>query len=406
MPPARETSRALRRLQAAIRAADAPDARHGRSGQIPEDLATPNLLWLTLTGEESDAFGQAMGALEVDLCFEHLDRRSAYKLLWRLTCQAHIDRSTDHVDPFISAHARESRSFDVIFTVRHLDVHEEFELGGAMFLPTSSTRVPAPDELTADPDVRGILQTTAVGTDRHRIIQRARATAEQALRVLRNGLRTTLRGAPNRQLRFALGERYAFADSHRAGWQLADEAAWELRVDAEMAARVATTPTARLDAAAHTDLDTHANTAMRWADRSLITPDPLVRILYLFFALEALVGDRATGEKGRRISFRRAVLDHATRGGFRNPHITYALYDEVRSAAVHGGRPPDVSERDADALDADVRGALDQVLKFAAGFAETKHSRVMNALDRHPDAPEIVRWLQATDRGVWHGFTP
>jgi len=187
---------------------------------------------------------------------------------------------------------------------------------------------------------------------------------------------------------------------------LADDAAWELGVNAEMALQVAAMPAARVAVNARTGVERHAGMAMLWAERSLITPAPLVRLLYLFFALEALVGDRATVEKGRRIAFRRATLDHAIRGGFRNPHITYALYDEVRSAAVHGDRPPEVTERDADELDDDVRAALDQVLEFAASIGETKHAKVMKALDQHQDAPEMVRWLQATDgRAVWGDFS-
>lgn len=251
--------------------------------------------------------------------------------------------------------------------------------------------MPALDDLAAEPNVGGILRASEFGTSPLRIVQRARASAQHALRMLRNGLRITVRDAPNRQFRFSLGERYALGDGHRAGWELSDDAAWELGVDGAMAARVATLPTARLRIGTSTDVEAHASTALLWADRSLLVADPLVRILYLFFALEALVGDRGSGEKARRTAFRRSMLDHATRGGFRNPHVTYALYDDVRSTAVHGGRAPEVTERDANGLDDDVRRALDQLLDFAASLGEARHSKVMNALDGHADAPELVQ---------------
>lgn len=146
---------------------------------------------------------------------------------------------------------------------------------------------------------------------------------------------------------------------------------------------------------------------MRWADRALLTPDPLVRLLYLFFALEALVGDRAATEKARRITFRRAMLAHAVRGGFRNPHVTYAFYDDVRSAAVHGNSPPEISTDDVKALASDVRRGINEVLEFAVSIEARRHSQVVHALDTHSDAPALLSGLQKTDRrGVWSHFKP
>jgi len=71
---------------------------------------TPDLKWLNLTRDESNAFDRALDALTADLAFEHLDRRSAEQLVWRLACQAELNRRTDHVLAFIAAHAREPTS--------------------------------------------------------------------------------------------------------------------------------------------------------------------------------------------------------------------------------------------------------------------------------------------------------
>jgi len=50
-----------------------------------------------------------------------------------------------------------------------------------------------------------------------------------------------------------------------------------------------------------------------WIDRSLVTPDQLVAMLFLFFALEAILGDKAEGLKSLGLAFRRSMLGHLAR---------------------------------------------------------------------------------------------
>jgi hypothetical protein len=76
----------------------------------------------------------------------------------------------------------------------------------------------------------------------------------------------------------------------------------------------------------------------------MLATAPIDRLSYLFFALESLLGD--TGE------------------GFTHPSTTYWLYEKVRSAAVHGSEPPDVSEKDIGIFAWDVRKALDEYLRY------------------------------------------
>ena len=400
------TVSALRRLQSTVRAPDPPDAAHGRGGRVPDDLRGNAFQWLELTIDEAVALDSAILAVATDLSLEHLGERAA-EMLWRMVCEAIVERRTDHVGRFLTAHSRDPESLSVFFTIRHLDVRERFNLAGVTFLPLSDPGVPAPDDLLLEPHVGGVARAEALGTNRARIVDRARSNAEHALRVLRVGLPSALKLAASRQFRFRLGERYAFEDSRRAGWQIADDAAWEIGIDASTAAQVASTPMGRLSARPASTVERHAATALRWADRAVLTPDPLVRLLYLFFALEALVGDRAAAEKGRRITFRRAMLDHAITGGFHNPHVTYALYDDVRSAAVHGDDPPEITADEVYALDTDVRSGISEVLEFAASIETSKHSQVIHALDTHPDALGLLDWLQKTDRwDVWSDFEP
>lgn len=403
------TEKALSQLQAIARAPDRPGARTVGSRAVPDDLRdlAGGVPALALTPDESSAVGTATAALLTDLRFEHLRERRAKELIWRLFCLAHFDRSTNHIPAFVREHARPPEDREVFFTVRHLTISGSFTVSDATFLPLDDPTVPTPGELATEPHVAGVVRVNASGTDPRRTVERARDVADHALRALRLGLRVTVRDAAPEQLRFRLGDRFAFRESIFPGWRTADDAAWELTVTPDLGARVNEAPVAALPASPRNDVERRALTALRWSDRAFLAGDPLVRVLYLFFALEAIIGDKAEKEKGRKIAFRRAVLDHATRGGFRNPHITYALYDEVRSAAVHGEEPPTITVRDADSFGIDVRSAINQFLELAAANKATKRAQVLQALDAHPDVPELLDLLRRTDRqGRWTGFTP
>lgn len=85
---------------------------------------------------------------------------------------------------------------------------------------------------------------------------------------------------------------------------------------------------------------------MRWMEQAWLATDPLNRLLYLFFALECLLGDTSADEKAGLIALRRVVMSTAMGKGFVHPSTTYWLYDKVRSAAVHGSEPLEVSDGD------------------------------------------------------------
>jgi hypothetical protein len=401
---ARRTTQALTRLQAVIRAPDPADARVVRSGAVPDDLATGELRWLSLTEEEDAAVRSAADVIPLDVTLEHVRERALKALLWRFVCEAHIDRRTNHVRSFVSAHARQPEPRQIIFTVLHLDVREPFEVASTEFLPLGESTIPAHGDFASEPHVGGLARVVESGTDPGRIVERARRVAEHSIRIVRTGLRQV---ADDRQRRFRIGDRYAFSTSEVAGWRIADDAAWEIGMTAATGAQTAEQHVAGLTATPRNKLERHAHIALRWTDRATLATEPLVRVLFLFFALEALVGDRADEEKARRVAFRRAMLDHATRGGFRNPHITYWLYDEVRSAAVHGGEPLELTSRQVSGFDSDVHDAVEQMLEFGASIGATRHRQVLRALDTHPDVPDLVAWLRRTDRRRrWTDFTP
>jgi hypothetical protein len=406
----RATTKALSQLQAVLRAPDHPDAGIVRSGKIPVDLrdrANVEDTTLSLTGDEGAALATTTALVLADPTLEHLGQRKAEQALWRFCCAAHLDRATNHVGGFVQEHARLPQKHQVLFTLRHLSVNDRFEVAGTLVLPLSDVPNALREDFRAEPHVGSVVSVEAIGTDPQRIVGRAREVAEHALRVLRAGLNSTLLYAADRQLRFRIGERHAFADSPRSGWAVADDVAWDLSIGPSEAGTVTDMPMGRLGSVPRNELERRAHTAMRWADNALLITDPIRRMLFLFFALEALVGDKSQKEKGRTIAFRRAMLDHAVRGGFRDPHVTYALYDEVRSAAVHGEEPPAISNREADRFASDVGAAINEFLAYGTTLGATRRGQVMRALDHHADAGAMLDWLRNTDtKGSWASFTP
>jgi len=152
------------------------------------------------------------------------------------------------------------------------------------------------------------------------------------------------------------------------------------------------------------DVERKADVALGWIERAIFTDDPLVALLYRFFALEALLGDKSSGLKGKQLAFRRATLSHAVTGGFRHPEIALWLYDEVRNNAVHGESMPDVDEEAADRFASDVQAALQEYLTFARSQGLSRRSQLTRALDTHPDRQQLVDWLRDSGGPRWEQF--
>ena len=136
-----------------------------------------------------------------------------------------------------------------------------------------------------------------------------------------------------------------------------------------------------------------ANRALEWFERAQLATDPLIQLLYLFFALEAILGDTSEGLKAEALALRRAVLSHKQGSGFTHPGKTYSLYDEVRSTAVHGEDAPEVSARQVDDFAWDVRLAINEFLDFAKAHGCARRGHVVTALDEDPARAEIKAFL-------------
>jgi len=125
--------------------------------------------------------------------------------------------------------------------------------------------------------------------------ERARAAAEHGLRVLRVALRKD-RGLPDRQLRFRISDAYAF-DEVRTGWAQPAATACELELAATLVDFVDSQAVAALPLVPHDKLERKADRAVQWMDRAVLATEPLIRVLYLFFALETLLGDTSESLK-------------------------------------------------------------------------------------------------------------
>jgi hypothetical protein len=139
-------------------------------------------------------------------------------------------------------------------------------------------------------------------------------------------------------------------------------------------------------------------------ERARFAGEPLIAALYLVFAVEALLGDKSEGEKGRKIAFRQAMLSHVVRGGFHHPSRFVELYEEVRSAAVHGSAFREVTKREASELSWRVKDTLKEYVTVVRDRGFTKQSQLTTFLDGHGDRPALVAWLRATGDPDWSQY--
>lgn len=127
-------------------------------------------------------------------------------------------------------------------------------------------------------------------------------------------------------------------------------------------------------------------------------------MLYRFFALEALLGDKSEGLKAHSLAFREMMLSHIISGGFRHPNRTFFFYDQIRSAAVHGEEAPAAAWRDATGFEWAVRDTLSNYLALARDRRIARRGKLLQTLDDHPDRPKLIAWLRQYGGSVWTGY--
>jgi hypothetical protein len=395
--------RTLRDLQALVRRTEPIIAEnYAMSRRIPRDLATPDQRMLYLDRSELVAFEQTVAQVLADLRFEHLDKKGDEKV-WRFVCQASLDPGPDFVPDFVGQHAKEPRERTCFFPIDHLTVEQPRTLAECVLLPVGDPQLPpVAGAFELVPPVGAVAAVPVLGTHLGRMKDRAAKAVDHSLRVLRVALREHS-WVRDEQLRFGRALGYSFGDG-LVGWALRSDARIDLRLDDELEALVDSQPISTLGAEPANDIERKALLALRWIERGALTGDRLESLLFYFFALEALLGDRSEGLKARGLAFRRAMLNVAIRGHFADPNRVLLLYDEVRSAAVHGAEPPDVSRELASKFTWDVRRAVNEFLEFARREGLQRRGRVLKALDSHPEREELAAWLRTNGGENWADF--
>jgi hypothetical protein len=369
---------------------------------LAPERRTPEVAAIGLTAREAGAFEQAREALLKDPRFEHLDRE-VEDAIRRFVGECYSDKGTDHVRGFVAQHAREPMDLVCYLPVAHLTVDVETEVLGMRLLPVDDPRLPRePGFLSLERPVGCVAAVETLGTSYAAMVDRARSAVAHVLRVLRVALREH-RGLNDRQLRFRVGDTYAFSE-RASGRQAPLDVAYELGLDRRLIDLAASQPVSKMPLEPVTDVAKKADLALRWMERARFAGEPLVALLFLFFGLEAILGNKSEGLKGHGLAFRQTMLSQIATGSFTDPNETYFLYDEVRSGAVHGEDAPTVSWDDVGSFASVVRDALSQYLDYAEAHGFSQRSRLLRALDEHPDAPKLAAWLRENGGPWWEPY--
>jgi hypothetical protein len=376
------TTQVLESLRRAIhRASDDTGAPFPRR-PIPAELsAHPELQAFALGERHRSAWNAARAALAADPRFEHLADHDMEAALWRFACEARID-GDEIVSRFVERHARPLFNRTCFFDVHSLAARETIRIADDVtLLPIQDADVPA--HIAAEHGgamSAAVVAVSACGTSVPRMVDRARVRAEHALRLLRIGLSETA-GVADEQLRFRLGSAVWVKD--HAQWARQADRAQAVELNRRAVAAVSSGPLWTLPGsdAGTGEVDGHVNLGLRWFERGQLTSDPVTRLLCLFLALEAILGEGFEDGRPDVVRGRRMMLGALAGDG--SPHPALRIYDrypEVRSRARDGGPLP-VGDDEIQAFTADVQRALSEFLVYARGRGLSTVEAVRGALD-------------------------
>lgn len=355
------------------------------------------LVPLDLTLEQASAIEVVKAALCADLRFEHLCDSDEWVSSFVGRCFA--ARGADHVKEFLGQYGKGPLKVTCFFPVEFLEVAAEREVAGVRFLPVTDPTLPREEPWF--PMAKPVACVAAVqvrGTNQVLMAERGKAEVAHALRVLRVALRASP-GVIKEQVRFRLSGVHAFSE-RVGGWKLREDVAFTVELAEDFGA-VSQHPVLELSVQPSTGIEKKADLALRWMERAYLAGEPLVMMLYLFFALEAMLGDTSEKLKSHPLAFREMMLSHAAIGGFRNPNRTLLLYGEVRSGAVHGEEVREVTWDDALRFEWAVRDALGNYLTLARERGLARRSRLLAFLDMHEDRSDLIAWLREKGGPDW-----
>jgi hypothetical protein len=395
IPAVEETLRDLQRL---VRRPPDGGQTAVMTRRLPDDLITSESRYLGLLADEVEAVGSATSALAADPRFEHLDH--ADDAVWRFVAECWADRSTDHVPVFLTRNAAEVEHAACYIPIEFLTVESRTQLPGLVLLPVDDPQVPPANPRYKLDQPTGCVAVVEVdGSSYGPMAERAGERVAQVLRSLRIALGGHVHPW---QLRFRPGIGYSFG-GRLTGWKRHDDEAYSLTLATDISDLLSHPAMALLEPPRN-DVERKARLAMQWMERAYLAGDELIALLYRFFALEALLGDKSEGLKAHGLAFREMMLSHIISGGFRHPSRTYFFYDQVRSAAVHGEEAPDISPKDARNFEWAVRDALCNYLKLADDRGISRRGKLLQVLDHHPDRPQLIAWLRQYGGPVWTSY--
>jgi hypothetical protein len=374
---------------------------------VPGDLARRDFRGMTIAGEQVGAFEAALQRLTDDHRFEWLPAKAIDEALWYLACEAKAKPvEASLAEAFVEEYAKEPIAQTCFFAIDGLEVEAEVELFGVRFLPAAAVTMPATVAALTDlvrDSVNSVAAVEVSGTSDIRMAGRGRKAVEHALRVLRFTLRAprTLR---DEALWFRVG-RVWWTDGGGHQWKMPKRPLTPVWLRSDLIDLATSQPVAELSASGGRTIDEHARIALDWFERSQLEDDQLSKMLFLFFALEAIVGDRSEGLKGEKLALRRAILSHLTTGKFSHPARAYVLYEEVRNKAVHGSRlTVPVTEDEVLKFSHDVRAGINEFLELARSRGFTKRGELRDALDNDPAHDQLAARLHGENPQLWKGL--
>jgi hypothetical protein len=339
--------------------------------------------------------------IETDHRFEWLSTRKIREELRWVVAASLADPKSRPAAEFVAKNARKVVTRIAWYSITHLGVQSEFAVDDVAIKPLEEEIRRSVGEEDWDRRTRSIATVAISGVDDGKMMRRARDRIRAALSLLRAILPNVLEMHADEQLRFDTGDSCGFVDDPRSFHWLISASQFDLSLSEkaieDIRAVVRLLPLG-------SDIQRQLTIAVGWLDRARTTDDMLIRALFLFFALESMLGDKSTGLKAHRLAFVEALLSHNEEGSFREPDRIYFLYDDLRSPAVHGSRDFDVDANDVNALDRRVHTALGNFISVVSR-EQIVSMRAFHAwLYSHPSATALMEWLRARSPELWTGF--
>jgi len=394
---ATDLKKLLKSLQHEVRAERAINGPYGRSGKVPDGLATKEAAWLRVGPGIARLIGLLDVALRKDERYEHLGGEGD-AAVWEYVCKCALDRRTDHVKAFMDDHGRGSRAFVVDFAVGHLTVSGPEPVGDVLFLPLPDEATEGGKHLRLDPAAGCMARVTVTGTSSARATERGRERARHATSLLRVSL-ATLRVLRTEQLRFQLGQMYLIEE--RGGFQRRPDAVYGIDFGQPIAETFPTYLQLAIPYADGTEIQNRLALAVSWIDAAYLDASPVHRVGFLFTALEAMLGDNSEGLKAPSLVFYRTALGHVVRGNFPDPNQLYRLYESVRSHATHGETTPEVTEDDISFLNWSIQDTLVDLLTFCRERHLTTRAAVRRELLKDGVDQLTLDYLRANGPTEW-----